>query len=92
MGCVTRWYEEYLKSQIALTLGKIKSSSSKKKEVENRWNTAYEKHTRDVAAVVQTLVCTWWLKGPREPSCSLWAAVTLQAHTLLHSMALMPCS
>lgn len=70
MDCVTRGYEQSLKSQVALML-----------EVENQWNTSYEKRTGDVAAVVQTLVCTWWLKGPREPSCCLWAAVTLQAHS-----------
>lgn len=91
MNCVTGGCEQCLKSQKALMIGKIKSSSSKD-EVENQWNTAYEKHMRAVAAVVQTLVCSWWLRGPREVSCSLCAAVTLQAHILLHSPALVPCS
>lgn len=92
MSCVTRWCEQCLKSQSAVMLGKIKSSSSKNKEVENQWNTAYEQHMKAVAALVQTLVCTCWPRGPREATCSLWAAVTLQAHILLHSTALMPCS
>lgn len=91
MNCFTGEFEQCFKSHKTLMIGKIKSSSSKDK-VENQWNTAYEKHMRAVAAVVQTLVCTWWLRGPREVSCSLCAAVTLQPHTLLHSPALVPCS
>lgn len=74
MSCVTRWCEQCLKSQSAVMLGMIKSSSSKNKEVENQWNTAYEQHMKAVAALVQTLVCTCWPRGPREATCSLWAA------------------
>lgn len=70
MSCVTRGCEQCLKSQKALMLGKIKSSSRKDKEVENQWNAAYE----GCSSCVQALVCKCWLRGPGEVSCSLCAA------------------